>query len=246
MSGRGELHLSVLIETIRREGFELQVSAPQVIFKEENGQKLEPIENVVINVADELSGAIIEQLSLRKGMMTNMHSENGQTTIEFDVPTRGLLGFRADFMLMTRGDGIMYSSFSHYDVFKGEIPKRNVGAMISGFAGKAMRYSIWKLQERGVIFVDPTQELYEGMIVGESAKPGDLVVNLTKNKQLTNMRASGHDEALTLVPIKKLTLEDALSYIGPDEYVEVTPKTVRLRKIHLTETARKLDEKNSK
>jgi len=239
VSGRGELHLSVLIENIRREGYELQVSAPQVIFRVEDWKKQEPIENVVVNVADDLSGWVIDMLSKRKGMMQNMNSENGLTTLEFEVPTRGLLGFRAAFVLMTRGEGIVYSSFSHYDNYRGDIPKRNNGSMISGFNGKTFRYSIWKLQERWTIFVLPTQELYEGMIVGESAKPGDLVVNLTKNKKLTNMRASGMDDAMTLTPINKMTLEDALSYIGNDEYVEVTPENVRLRKKYLTESERK-------
>lgn len=242
VSGRWELHLSVLIETMRREGFELQVWAPQVIMKD--GQ--EPIELVVITVEDELSGAVIEQLSNRKGMMQDMQSDNGQTTIQFHVPTRWLLGFRSDFILMTKGQGIMYSSFSHYEDYKGDIPKRNNGSMISSETGKAMRYSIWKLQERGEIFVNPNDELYVGMIVGESAKPGDLEVNLTKNKQLTNMRSQWHDEAMRLEPIRELTLEAALSYIGDDEYVEVTPSTIRLRKIHLTPGERALAKKNKK
>lgn len=241
---RGELHLSVLIESIRREGFELQVSSPKVIYKKnENWQVLEPIENVIVNVADWLSWSVIEKLSNRKGLMTNMVSDNGLTSLEFDVPTRWLLWFRAEFILMTKGEWIMYSSYSHYDNFRGEIPKRNVGSMISWFAGKAMRYSIWKLQERWVIFVDPNEELYEWMIVWESAKPGDLVVNLTKNKQQTNMRASWHDEAMSIIPIKKMTLEDALSYIGNDEYVEITPENIRLRKKVLRETERKVSEK---
>ncbi len=246
VSGRGELHLWVLIETIRREWFEMQVSSPQVIFKEEGGKKLEPIENVVINVAEDMAGTVIEMLSNRKGLMKDMKAENGLTTIEFEVPTRGLLGFRSAFILMTKGDGIVYSSFSHYDQYKGEIPKRNNGSMISWFAGKVMRYSVWKLQERGTIFVEPGQQMYEGMIVWESAKPGDLVINLTKNKKLTNMRAAWSDEAMTLVPIRKLTLEDALSYIGPDEYVEITPENIRLRKKHLKESDRKLAEKGAK
>jgi len=244
VSWRGELHLSVLIETIRREGFEMQVSAPQVIFKKDDDwNKVEPIENVVVSVNDEHSWYVIEKLSNRKGLMKNMNSENGLTTLEFEVPTRGLLGFRAEFILQTKGEGIMYSSFSHYDRYKGDIPKRNVGSMISGFPGRVYRYSIWKLQERGTIFVLPNEELYEGMIVGESAKSGDLVVNLTKNKKLTNMRASGMDDAMTLVPINKLTLEDALSYIGDDEYVEITPENIRLRKKYLTDSARKTAKK---
>lgn len=246
VSGRGELHLSVLIETMRREGFELQVSAPQVIMKKENGIVMEPIEQVVITVADDLSGAIITMLSDRKGIMTDMVSHNGLTTLTFECPTRWLLGLRSEFILLTKWEGIMYSSFSHYEAHKGDIAKRINGSMISMDTGTAMRYSIWKLQERGTIFVEPGDQLYEGMIVGESAKPGDMEVNLTKNKQLTNMRSQGHDEAMRLEPIKKLTLEDALSYIGTDEYVEITPKTIRLRKIHLTEGARALARKEMK
>lgn len=245
VSGRGELHLSVLIETMRREGFELQVSAPQVIIKTIEGQRQEPVEHVFVNVADEYSGTVIEMLSNRKWLLKTMNSSHGQTTLEFDVPTRGLLGFRGAFILLTKGEGILYSSFSHYEKYKGELPKRTNGSMISQENGKAMKYSIRKLQERGDIFVDPGQELYEGMIVGESAKPGDLTVNLTKNKQQTNVRESGNDEAMRISPIIHLTLEDALAYIGPDEYVEVTPKTIRLRKIYLTPAAREKAKKIS-
>ena len=240
VSGRGELHLSVLIETMRREGFELQVSSPQVIYrKTENGKREEPIEAVSITVADDLSGWVIDMLAQRKGMMQNLMSENGLTTIEFEVPTRGLLGFRSDFTLMTKGEWLMSSSFSHYSDYLGDIPKRTNWSIVSGFNGKTMRFSIWKLQERGVIFVQPAQELYEGMIVWESAKPGDLVVNLTKNKNQSNMRTGKNDENMTLAPIRTLSLEDALSYIGPDEYVEITPKNIRIRKVYLTESARK-------
>ena len=238
VSGRWELHLSVLIETMRREGFELQVSAPQVIMRKEEGKLMEPIEQVVVTVADDLSGTIITMLSDRKGMMTDMVSHNGLTTLTFDCPTRGLLGLRAEFVLMTKGEGILYSSFSHYDRHKGDIKKRVNGSMTSMEKGPAMRYSIWKLQERGTIFIEPGDELYEGMVVGESAKPGDMEVNLTKNKQQTNMRASGHDEAMRLEPIHKMSLEDALAYIGDDEYVEITPKHVRVRKIYLTNAQR--------
>ncbi|HRX63709.1 MAG TPA: translational GTPase TypA [Candidatus Absconditabacterales bacterium] len=240
VSGRGELHLSVLIETMRREGFELQVSAPQVIFKEnENGKKQEPIEQVVVTIEESLSGSIIDALAKRKGQMTDMNTHFGTTTLQFEVPTRGLLGFRSEFILMTKGEGIMYTSFLRYDDYKGDISKRNVGSMISMESGKAMRYSIWKLQDRGTIFVDPATDLYEGMIVGESAKPGDMTINLTKNKQQSNMRTAGNDENMLLNQIKVLTLEDALSYIGPDEYVEITPKNIRLRKIYLKEGDRK-------
>ncbi len=246
VSGRGELHLSVLIETMRREGWELQVGAPQVIFKMENGEKLEPIEQLIVNVEDNLAGAIIETVANRKGMMQSMKSENGLTTIEFEVPTRGLLGLRGEFILLTRGEGIMYSSFSHYEAYKGEIAKRQVGSMISGNTGGVMNYSIFKLQERWPIFVDPAQQIYEGMIVGEHLKGGDLVVNLTVNKQLTNVRNSGNDEAMRLDPIVHLTLEDALGYIGQDELVEITPKNIRLRKKYLTESARALAKKQEK
>lgn len=244
VSGRWELHLSVLIETMRREGFELQVSAPQVIFKVENWEKLEPIENLVVTVSDDLAGTIIEQISNRKWMMQNMNSENGLTTIEFTIPTRGLLWFRSQFILQTKWEGLMYSSFSHYEKYKWEIPKREVWAMISWENGKAMRYSIWKLQERGPIFVDPNTEIYEWMIIWEHLKWWDLVVNMTKNKQQTNVRESWNDEAMRLEPIVHLTLEDALSYIWSDEYVEITPKTFRLRKRYLTENARKVAAKN--
>ena len=239
VSGRWELHLSVLIETMRREGFEIQVSAPQVIFKMEDGKKTEPIENVIINVDEKLSGTIIDMVANKKWQMTNMNTVNGITTLEFEVPTRGLLGFRSKFVLMTKGEGIMYSSFSHYAPYKGDIPKRTTWSMISLEDGKCMKYSIWKLQERGKIFILPQAAMYQWMIVGESAKPGDMMVNLTKNKQQTNIRESWNDEAMRLEPIIPLTLEDSLAYISTDEYVEITPKNIRLRKIHLTDSDRK-------
>lgn len=239
VSGRWELHLSVLIETMRREGFELQVSAPQVIFKEIDGIKQEPIEQVVINVDEAMSGTIIELLSNRKGQMKDMQTHHWQTTLQFDVPTRGLLGFRSEFILLTKWEGMMYSSFSHYESYKGEIAKRNVGGLISQSHGKSMKYSMFKLQDRGIFFIPPATEIYEGMIVGESAKPWDIMINLTKNKQQTSVRTWGKDENMLLNPIKKLTLEDALSYIWSDEYVEITPENIRLRKIYLTESERK-------
>lgn len=246
VSGRGELHLSVLIESIRREGGELQVGPPEVIFKVEDGKKLEPIENLVINIEDHLAGSVIEALSNRKGLMTSNISENGLTTMEFEIPTRWLLWFRWEFILLTKGEGIMYSSFSHYDDYKGEIQKRQFGSMISGNTGEVMKYSVYKLQERGPIFVDPAQKIYEGMIVGEHLKGWDLVINLTVNKQLTNVRNSWNDEAMRLEPIVHLTLEDALGYIGPDELVEITPKNIRMRKKYLTESARALAKKGGK
>lgn len=246
LSGRGELHLSVLIETIRREGWELQVGAPEVIYKFEDGKKLEPIEQLVITVDDDTIGTIIETVANRKGYMQTMKSENGVTTAEFDIPTRGLLGFRTDFILMTRGQGIMYSAFSHFDSYRGDIPKRQVGSMISMTTGQAMNYSIFKLQDRGPIFVDPAQQIYEWMIVWEHLKWGDINVNLTFNKQLTNVRNSGNDVAMRLDPIIHLTLEDALGYIASDELIEITPKTIRLRKKYLTQSARDLAKKTNK
>lgn len=246
LSGRGELHLSVLIETMRREGRELQVGAPEVIFKMENGTKLEPIEQLILNVDDAIAGSLIEVIANRKGYMQTMKSENWLTTIEFDIPTRGLLGFRGEFILLTRGQGIMYSAFSHFDAYRGDIPKRQVGSMISMTTGQAMNYSIFKLQDRGPIFVDPAQPIYEWMIVGEHLKWGDLNVNLTVNKQLTNVRNSGNDIAMRLDPIIHLTLEDALGYIGSDELVEITPKSIRLRKMYLTQSSRDLARKEAK
>jgi GTP-binding protein len=240
VSGRGELHLSVLIETMRREWFELQVGAPQVIFHEvAGGKKQEPIENVVMWVPETTSGTVFEMLGKRKGICKNMNTVNGVTNMEFEVPTRGLLGFRSRFVIETKGEGIIYSSFSHYDDYKGPIEKRDVGSMISGFGGTAMAFSLWNLEERGPILIEPGTEVYEGMIIGEHLKGSDLIVNPTKNKQLTNMRASGTDEAIRLTPIRKMTLEDCLDYIGDDELVEVTPESLRLRKKWLTENERK-------
>ncbi|EKE28886.1 MAG: hypothetical protein ACD_2C00272G0001 [uncultured bacterium (gcode 4)] len=239
VSGRWELHLSVLIETMRREWFELQVGCPHVIFKEEWGKKLEPIEAVIVIVPESNAGVVIEKLGKRKWIMRDMKTENGITSMEFDVPTRWLLGFRSGFIIDTKGEGIMYSSFSHYEEFKWNIEKRDVGSMISGFGWSTMAYSLWKLEERGPILVDPAVEIYEWMIIGEHLKWWDLVVNPTKNKQLTNIRASGTDEAIKLTPIRRMTLEDALDYIKDDEYVEVTPLSIRLRKKYLTENDRK-------
>ena len=243
VSGRGELHLGVLIEAIRREGWELQVWAPQVIYKEENGQKLEPMENLVVSVEDGLSGTVIDMLAPRKGLMQNMSSENGLTTMEFIIPTRGLLWFRGEFILATKGEWIMYSAFSHYGPFKWEIVKRQVWSMISSATGQAMMYGIFKLQERGPIFVDPAQPIYEGMIVGEHLKWGDMTVNLTINKQMNNVRNSGNDEAMRIDPIVHLSLEQAMGYIGLDELVEITPKAIRIRKKYLTESARTIARK---
>ncbi len=245
VSGRGELHLSVLLETMRREGFEIQVSRPEVIMREENGVQVEPVEQAIIDVPETTAGTVINMLSQRKGEMVDMRTENGHTRLEFKVPTRGLLGFRGDFIIETRGEGILSHSFIAYEPYKGDIPGRTRGSMISMATDEAMAYSLWKLEERGRLFILPQTKMYQGMIIGESAKPGDLVVNAAKNKKLTNVRASGTDEALTLTPIKPMTLEQALEYIDDDELVEITPSNIRLRKKILDENERKRSEKKA-
>ncbi len=237
--GRGEMHIAVLIESMRRESFELQISQPEVVMKVVDGEKHEPVESVIVNVPDGVAGSVIEALGKRKGIMQNMKAENGNTTLEFEVPTRGLLGFRSHFLLMTRGEGTLYHAFDHFTPYMGSIEKRTVGSLISGEDGETMAYSLWKLQERGPLFVKPATKIYEGMIIGEHNQGTDLVVNATKNKKLTNMRASGADEALTLTPIVDMTLEKAIEYIKEDEYVEITPTQIRLRKRHLKEHDRK-------
>ena len=243
VAGRWELHLSVLIETMRREGFELQVGAPVVIMHEENGKKMEPIENVSVSVPSGFEWAVIAELGKRKGIMSNMIENNGIVSLEFRVPTRGLLWFKSEFTTMTKGEGLLSSSFDCFEEYKGNIEKRSVGSMISMENGKTMAYSLFNLQDRGTIFVEPATEIYEGMIIGESNKDQDLAVNATKNKKLTNVRASGTDEALKLVPPKLMSLEEAIDYISNDEYVEVTPTSIRLRKKILTETERKRNKK---
>jgi GTP-binding protein len=243
VAGRWELHLSVLIETMRREGFELQVWAPVVIMHEQDGKKVEPIENVTISVPVGNEWVIIAELGKRKGMMSNMIEENGIVNLEFSVPTRGLLGFKSLFTTMTKWEGLLSSSFDKFEQYKGAIEKRAVGSMISMENGKTMAYSLFNLQDRGTIFVKPATEIYEWMIIWESNKDQDLSVNSTKNKKLTNVRASGTDEALKLTPPKIMTLEEAIDYISEDEYVEVTPQTIRLRKKFLTEGERKRNKK---
>ncbi len=237
--GRGEMHLAVLIETMRREGYELQVSQPEVVMQAIDGVKQEPVELAVINVPDEMAGSVIQALGQRKGVMVDMKAENGNTMLQFQVPTRGLLGFRGMFLLMTRGEGTLYHAFDHFEPYMGEIPRRSVGSLIVGESGVAMAYSLWKLQERGPLFIGPQTEVYEGMVMGEHNQGTDLVVNPIKNKKLTNVRASGTDEALTLTPITPMSLEKAIEYIGSDEYVEITPTQVRLRKKLLTDNERR-------
>lgn len=239
VAGRWELHLSVLIETMRREWFELQVWAPVVIMHEENGVKMEPIENVSVSVPAWNEGSVIAELGKRKGLMSNMVENNGIVSLEFRVPTRGLLGFKSEFTTLTKGEWLLSSSFDKFEPYKGPIEKRAVWSMISMENGKTMAYSLFNLQDRGKLFVEPATEIYEWMIIWESSKGQDLAVNATKNKKLTNVRASGTDEALKLVPPKLMTLEEAIDYISSDEYVEVTPLSIRLRKKYLTETDRK-------
>jgi GTP-binding protein len=238
VSGRGEMHLSVLIETMRREGFELQVSQPSVIMKEIDGKKQEPYEMVTIDVPDEFSGAVIERLGKRKGEMLNMVSENNSTRLEYKIPTRGLLGFRMEFITATKGEGIIGSLFDSYGPFAGEIEKRQTGSLISGFTGETVAFALNNLQQRGTLFVGSGVSVYEGMVIGLSSK-GNMVVNPLKSKQLTNMRSSGADDAINLTPPMDMTLERALEFIDKDEYVEVTPDNIRIRKIFLTETERK-------
>ena len=244
VSGRGELHLSVLIEDMRREGFELQVSRPEVIMKEVDGVSCEPIEHAIIDVPEAFNGTVIDMLARRKGEMLDMKTHEGHTRLEFKVPTRGLLGFRGDFIIETRGEGILTHSFLTYEPFKGELGERSHGSMISMENGVTVAFALWGLQERGRLFVIPQIKVYVGMIVGESAKGDDMTVNPTKEKKLSNMRASGSDEAINLVPVQPMTLEQALEYIAEDELVEVTPVSIRLRKKHLSDNDRRKARRN--
>jgi len=231
VGGRGELQLGVLIETMRREGFELSVSRPHVLFKEEKGKILEPIEEVVIDVDDEFSGVVVEKISLRKGDMIDMRpSGAGRTRIVFHAPSRGLIGYQAEFLVDTRGTGIINRLFHCYGPHKGVINRKKHGALISMSQGAAVGFALFNLQERGMMFISPQDKVYQGMIVGENSRAEDMDVNVLKGKQLTNIRASGSDEAIRLTPPLKMTLEQMMSYIGDDEQVEVTPKSLRLRK----------------
>lgn len=240
VAGRGELHLSVLMETMRREGFEFSVSKPKVVLKEENGETFEPIERVHIDVPEEYSGGVIQEMSQRKGELQHLNTnEHGITTMEFLIPTRGLMGYRNDFLTATRGLGIMTSIFEKYAPWKGVIPGRKNGVLISICPGKTSGYACFNLQDRGVLFVGPGDEVYEGMVVGENSRDNDLVVNVTKGKQLTNIRAAGSDENIILIPPRKFTLEQAIDYIQDDELIEVTPDAIRMRKRYLTENERK-------
>ena len=237
--GRGVLHLSVLIETMRREGYELQVGQPKVIIKEIDGKKCEPVEELTIDLPDEFSGKAIEMVTKRKGTLSNMVADNGRTRLEFDIPSRGIIGLRSNLLTATAGEAVMAHRLKGFEPYKGEIEMRSNGSLIAMETGQAYAYAINKLQDRGRFFVAPGDEIYCGQVVGENTREGDITINLTKSKKLTNMRASGSDEKMNIAPPVIFSLEEALEYIKEDEYVEVTPKAMRLRKIILDETERK-------
>lgn len=244
VSGRGVLHLSVLIETMRREGYELQVGQPQVIYKEINGQKCEPIEELTINVPEEFASKMIDMVTRRKGEMTSMQTLGERVDIEFDIPSRGIIGLRTNVLTASQGEAIMAHRFKEYQPYKGEIVRRMNGSMIAMETGTAYAYSIDKLQDRGKFFIDPGEEVYGGQVVGEHVHDNDLVINVTKAKQLTNVRASGSDEKARVIPKTVMSLEECLEYIKGDELVEVTPKNIRMRKIILDHLERKRNNKD--
>ncbi|WP_192458523.1 ribosome-dependent GTPase TypA [Musicola keenii] len=248
VSGRGELHLSVLIENMRREGFELAVSRPKVIFRTIDGRRQEPFEQVTVDIEEQHQGSVMEALGLRKGEMRDMIPDGkGRVRLDYVIPSRGLIGFRTDFMTMTSGTGLLYSTFSHYDDIRpGEIGQRQNGVLISNGQGKAVAYALFSLQDRGKLFLGHGAEVYEGQIIGIHTRSNDLTVNCLTGKKLTNMRASGTDEATVLVPPVKMSLEQALEFIDDDELVEVTPQSIRLRKRHLTENDRRRANRSSK
>ena len=239
VSGRGVLHLSVLVETMRREGYELQVGQPQVIFKEINGERCEPIEELTINVPEEFSSKMIDMVTRRKGEMTSMENQGDRTNIEFDIPSRGIMGLRTNVLTASQGEAIMAHRFKEYQPYKGEITRRVNGSMIAMETGTAFAYSIDKLQDRGKFFIDPGEEVYAGQVVGEHVHDNDLVINVTKAKQLTNVRASGSDDKARVIPKVMMSLEECLEYIKADELLEVTPKSMRMRKVTLDHTERK-------
>ncbi|HSI90592.1 MAG TPA: hypothetical protein VK927_05710, partial [Adhaeribacter sp.] len=229
--GRGILHLSVLIETMRREGYELQVGQPQVIFKDVDGERHEPIEHLVVDVPDEVAGKVIELVTMRKGELTIMEPKGDLQHLEFNIPARGLIGLRNNVLTATAGEAIMNHRFQSYEPFKGPIPGRINGSLIAIETGPGTAYSIDKLQDRGVFFVEPGEDVYMGQVIGEHSRGNDITVNIQKGKQLTNMRASGSDNNVKIVPKKQFSLEEAMEYIQKDEYLEVTPKSIRMRKI---------------
>ena len=238
VAGRGEMHLSILIETMRREGYEFQVSTPHVLIKEIDGVKCEPIERLVIDVPEESVGAVMEKMGTRKGELQHMTPQGSRMKLEFLIPARGLFGYKNEFLTDTKGEGIMASVFDSYQPMKGEIPRRNVGSLIAFETGTAVTYGLYNAQERGQLFIGAGTEVYEGMVVGQSPKGEDLVVNVCKKKQMTNTRASGSDDALRLVPPKEMSLEQCIEYIDEDELIEVTPKSLRIRKAILDKAQR--------
>lgn len=239
VSGRGILHLSILMETMRREGYEFMVGQPRVIFKEINGKKAEPVEILTVDVPNELTGTIIEYVATRKGEMKNMEQVENRTHLEFHIPSRGLIGFRSRMLRATSGEAVMHHRFYEYEFFKGSIPERQTGSIVSIGQGAAVAYALDLLQDRGRFFVEPGEVLYEGQVIGECSKDSDIVVNAQKGKKMTNMRAAGSDRNVKLPPAIKMSLEEALEYLNHDEYLEVTPKSMRLRKSLLTELDRK-------
>ncbi len=241
VAGRGEMHLSILIETMRREGYEFAVSMPHVLYKEIDGQKCEPIEKVYIDVPESCVGAVVERLGSRRGEMLSMEPNGSRMKLQYLVPARGLIGYKSDFLTATRGEGVMNTVFHGYEPYKGEIPGRSSGSLIAFETGEAVTYGLFNAQERGMLFIDPATPVYEGMIVGMNPKGEDIAVNVCKRKHVTNMRASGSDEALRLIPPKKLSLEEAIEFIAPDELIEVTPQNIRLRKQTLSNTQRMKD-----
>ncbi|MFD1121183.1 translational GTPase TypA [Methylophilus flavus] len=244
VSGRGELHLTILLENMRREGFEIAVGKPRVVYKEIDGEKCEPYEILTVDLEDENQGAVMEELGRRRGEMSNMESDgNGRTRLEYRIPARGLIGFQGEFLTLTRGTGLMAHIFDDYAPVKADMPGRRNGVLISAEQGEAVAYALWKLQDRGKMFSSPGDRLYEGMIIGIHSRENDLVVNPIKGKQLTNVRASGTDEAVRLVPPISISLESAVEFIDDDELVEITPKTIRLRKRFLLEHERKRSSK---
>ncbi|UOO88527.1 translational GTPase TypA [Vitreoscilla massiliensis] len=240
VSGRGELHLTILLENMRREGYELAVAKPRVVYKDINGEKCEPYENLTVDMEDNTQGAVMEELGRRRGELVNMESDGkGRTRLEYKIPARGLIGFQGDFMTMTRGVGLMSHVFDDYGPVKADMPGRHNGVLVSQEQGEAVAYALWNLEDRGRMFVSPGDKIYEGMIIGIHSRDNDLVVNPLKGKKLTNVRASGTDEAVRLTTPMKLTLESAVEFIDDDELVEITPQSIRLRKRYLSETERR-------
>jgi len=236
--GRGELHIAILLENMRREGYEMQVSQPEVIIKEVDGKKMEPFEEVMIDVPQAMSGRIIETLGKRKGIMAKMEQDGSTLRLVFEVPTRGLLGYRSQFIVDTHGEGIMCNRFLEFRSFVGEVKRKTVGSMVSMATGKALAYALANFEDRGALYIGPNVEVYEGMVIGNTSKGYDIAVNPIKGKHLTNTRSAGADDAIQLTPPIKLTIENGLEIMAEDEYLEITPTSVRLRKKHLTEGER--------